>query len=262
MSISFRCPHCLTALTCDGASYVCGSGHSFDRAREGYVNLLPGGRLKGRPKGDDEAMVRARREVFDAGLYAPILEHVASVAAGRAPTTILDAGCGEGGYLAAGVNSTGADGWGIDISKAAVKLAARRHRDHHYAVASSFALPFADATFDIVLNVFAPRDFEEMRRVLVPGGVAVVVTPGPDHLRELKQQLYDDPVPHRPDAAMPNDAVGEVALTFRLRLTDPAMRSALLRMTPYWWTASAVERETVETALIDVTVDVRISTYA
>jgi 23S rRNA (guanine745-N1)-methyltransferase len=251
--VSFRCPHCELLLAESPTAFACAGGHSFDRAREGYVNLLVGGRLPGGPSGDDDAMVRARRAVFDAGLYDPIIDAVAHTVAQhvggvRAPA-VLDSGCGEGTYLARATAAAGADGWGIDISKVACRLAVRRAPGLHVAVASSHRLPFADGVFDVVTSVFAPRDFPEMLRVLRPGGVAVVVTPGPEHLSRLKALVYDTPRLHRDDEPTPVPAESVHHVRFTVPLAEPALRRHLLEMTPYWWSASAERRATVEAAL-------------
>ncbi len=60
---------------------------------------------------------------------------------------ILDAGCGEGMYLGrvrdtlqgAGKNC---EAFGVDVSKTAIRMAAKRHREASFAVASSYVLPF------------------------------------------------------------------------------------------------------------------------
>jgi len=257
----YRCPHCTDPLDDNDSTLRCANGHSFDRAREGYVNLLPAGRLKGGPSGDDDAMVRARRTVFDAGLYAPIIDGVAAVAAAYSPSSVLDAGCGEGSYLAAITDACGAAGWGIDVSKPAVKLAARRHRTHRYAVASSYVLPFADASFDAIVNVFSPRDFAEMTRVLAPGGVAVVVTPGPRHLTELKSTVYDSARAHDGGIERQNDIATRHTVSFLIPLPDPGLRRALLHMTPFWWSASSERRDEIASTLESVTVDMRLAVY-
>ena len=263
---AYRCPHCGQGLVEHERDFQCAAGHRFDRAREGYVNLLPGGRLKGRPAGDDESMVRARRTVFDAGLYHPIIDAVAAAVAAVQPACILDAGCGEGSYLARATEVTGANGWGIDISKSAVRRAARRHPAHHYAVASSYALPFADGTFAALINVFSPRDFSEMTRVLEPGGIAVVVTPGPHHLAQLKAIIYDDPRQHTDRADVrtgldePNPERVE-SVGFTLQLDDPVLRLSLLEMTPFWWSTVPERRETIAATPLTVDVDVRLSVY-
>jgi 23S rRNA (guanine745-N1)-methyltransferase len=256
--VRFRCPHC--GLPLDGAerTFSCPSGHQFDRAREGYVNLLVGGRLAGGPSGDDDTMVRARREVFDAGCYDPVIDAVAAAVQGSRAARVLDAGCGEGTYLARAC-SAGASGWGIDISKVAVRLAARRHPQCTFAVASSYRLPFGDGTFDALIDVFSPRPFDEMMRVLRPGGVAVVVTPGAHHLAGLKALVYDTPRPHVDDTPAPTDVV---ELRFHIDLTDPALRRHLLEMTPYWWSADELRRTRVEAALTSVDAHMVMRTYA
>jgi 23S rRNA (guanine745-N1)-methyltransferase len=200
----FRCPACRQPLAAADSGLRCPNGHHVDRSREGYVNLLPsGGR---RPAGDDAAAVHARRALLDRGHYAPVAravaDAVAEATAAARPGAVLDAGCGEGTYLAAVTAATGTEGWGVDVSKPAVRLAARRHRAHRYAVASSLDLPFEDAVFDAVVSVFAPRAFAEFSRVLRPGGAIVLaspaaarpIRPGPDQPRRGRRPRRDDPV--------------------------------------------------------------------
>jgi 23S rRNA (guanine745-N1)-methyltransferase len=259
MPVSWRCPHCRLPLVDDERAVACANGHSFDRAREGYVNLLVGGRLAGRPSGDDDTMVRARRAVFDAGCYDSIIDAVADAVRASGATTVLDAGCGEGTYLARACRA-GAQGWGIDISKVAVGLAARRYRSCRFAVASSYRLPFADDSFDALIDVFAPRPFDELFRVLRPGGVAVVVTPGPDHLAQLKALVYDTPREHVAGEVTP-PAESVTGVTFTVDLAEPELRRHLLEMTPYWWSATDERRARVEAALTAVETDMVLSVY-
>jgi 23S rRNA (guanine745-N1)-methyltransferase len=238
-TVAFRCPHCALQLNDVEGGLACATGHRFDRSRDGYVNLLPAGRLKGRPAGDSDDMIRARRTVFDAGHYRPIATAVAEMVG--SVDRVLDAGCGEGQYIAA-VNAP--TRFGIDVSKPAISLAARRYREISFAVASSFHLPFDDATFDAVVSVFAPRPFEEFSRVLRPGGVTVVASPGPDHLRGLTELVYATPEPHeqRPHTDGPTHR-----MQYDLRLDGP-MLVALLQMTPYWWKASADQQQQASVA--------------
>ncbi len=281
-SVTYRCPVCLLALPDVERGYECENGHRFDRARDGYVNLLPAGRLKGRPAGDSSSMIAARRMVFDAGLYDPIIHAVADrvvEAMQRRPSrvpAVLDCGCGEGTYLAAAVvaaenhghesDGSGIEGWGIDISKPAVRLAGRRHRHLRFAVASTYALPFGDDCFDVVLSVFSPRPFAEMMRVLVPGGTAVVVTPGPDHMREFKSVIYADHRRHRvladDDAdRWPIEPLLDVPITFEVSLGEPRWRTALLEMTPFWWSAPPVDRAAIAESVSALTVDMHVGVY-
>jgi 23S rRNA (guanine745-N1)-methyltransferase len=268
VNVAFRCPHCLESLAERQQEYVCPSGHHFDRAKEGYVNLLPGGRLKSRPAGDDDSMVRARRRVFDAGLYDPVIGAVAASVAHSPVTNIVDAGCGEGSYLAAAATLSGAAGWGIDISKPAIRLASRRHRAHRYAIASSYALPFADNSFEALINVFSPRDFAEMLRVLAPGGRAIVATPGPRHLAQLKALVYNDPRPHVDRSDTDTDAAADEpspdhvsSVQFERSLDDQDLRLSLLEMTPFWWSTTPERREVIAATPLVVDIDIQLWVY-
>ena len=213
-------------------------------------------------------MVRARRRVFDAGMYDPVIGAVAASVAHSPVTNIVDAGCGEGSYLAAAATLSGAAGWGIDISKPAIRLASRRHRTHRYAIASSYALPFADNSFEALINVFSPRDFAEMLRVLAPGGSAVVATPGPRHLAQLKALIYDDPRQHLDRSGPDTDAAADEpspdhvsSVQFELSLNDQDLRLSLLEMTPFWWSTTPERREVIAATPLVVDIDIQLSVY-
>ena len=65
----FRCPVCREPLQRQEKQYRCKSGHSFDIARSGYVNLLlDNGRGR---HGDDKKMVAARSAFLEKGFYRP-----------------------------------------------------------------------------------------------------------------------------------------------------------------------------------------------
>jgi 23S rRNA (guanine745-N1)-methyltransferase len=262
----YRCPVCAQALDEDATSYSCASGHHYDRAREGSVNLLRGGRLKGREHGDDDAMIRARRAVFDAGVYAPLIDAVAAAVAAERPRSILDVGCGEGTYLRAAVDASACDGWGIDISKPAVRLAAKRsvsiggRGSVRHAVASAADLPFFDDAFDVVVSVFSPREFAEMSRVLRPTGVAIVATPSADHLREVVAAIYDRPRRHD-ETVHPCTPIATTRVTADVDVPTPDLRRSLLTMTPYWWTATPERVAEFVDEVGTVRLDVRIDTY-
>lgn len=197
------CPVCGEPLTAGAQAFVCANSHSFDRARQGYVNLLRPTRLRG----DTPEMLRARRRFLDAGWYAPLADAIdaemaawlqsAGGALGPEARALLDAGCGEGYYLShlseSLASELAAGGWrlyGLDLAKDAIRMAAGRARAVTWLVANSKdRLPFADARLGALLAIFAPRNAEEFARVLAPGGLLLVVTPASDHLAEAREAL-------------------------------------------------------------------------
>lgn len=185
------CPLCGGNLHRDGSSLRCVERHTFDIARHGYVSLLAG---TGRPSSaDTAAMVQARSSFLAADHYAPLADALARTVAGLCPPdgTVLDAGVGTGYYLAAVLDALpAATGAGLDTSTYALRRAARAHSR---AGAASWdlwrPLPLRSGAFDLVLNVFAPRNGPEYRRVLRADGALVVVTPTPRHLGELRPHI-------------------------------------------------------------------------
>ncbi len=240
----FRCPVCGAPLTREAAAYRCPARHSFDIAREGYTYLLPPNQKHSAAPGDDKGMAAARREFLSKGYYAPLLNTLCSrvlALTGEAPA-ILDAGCGEGYYtsgicqalLAAGRSPRMA---GTDISKSILRYAARREKAAEFAVASSYHLPLADGCLDLLLDCFSPLALEEFRRVLRPGGHFLYVVPGPEHLWQLKEVLYDHPYPNEEqETPYEGFAYREIAaVEDTVALTSQADIHALFQMTPYYW---------------------------
>jgi 23S rRNA (guanine745-N1)-methyltransferase len=187
-----RCPVCAGPLTGTDASLVCGSGHSFDVARQGYVDLSAGPVTH---PGDTTEMVAARERVLAAGHFAFITAGLAEATAGNGSGLIVDVGAGTGVHLKSLLEDRpDALGLAVDVSKAALRRAARAHPRMGAVRADAWrGLPVADGAASVVLNVFAPRAGREFARVLRPGGRLVVVTPAPDHLRELGLAIGVDP---------------------------------------------------------------------
>ncbi|MGB0723719.1 MAG: methyltransferase domain-containing protein [Gammaproteobacteria bacterium] len=205
-------------------------------------------------------MVDARRAFLEAGHYDPLIRAIAArLDALGADQRVFDAGCGEGAYLRrlAALGAPLGRRMGLDISKVAVRLAAKADREGQYLVGSSFDLPLLDDSVDAVLRVFAPGDPAEARRVLRPGGLYLVAAPGPRHLIELKQRIYDRPREHAPPRIEADgfELLPVVNVDYRLRLDGPGEVANLLAMTPYYWSARPEVQESVRTVQsLDLTV--------
>jgi 23S rRNA (guanine745-N1)-methyltransferase len=186
-----RCPICRQGLRETTAGLQCARGHAFDRARQGYVNFLAGRRTA---HGDSADMIAARAAVLGAGHFLPLAQALAQLAADSAPAEglLIEVGAGTAYYLASVLNRLpGRHGLAIDVSPYAARRAAKAHPDIDAAVVDvrAGALPLADASTAVALDVFAPRNAPELRRVLRADGVLLVVTPQPEHLHELRQPL-------------------------------------------------------------------------
>lgn len=191
-----QCPVCGAPVMVDddgrqpASGLLCGSGHRFDRARQGYFNLLTGKASSFVP--DTAAMVAARADFLAAGHYGQLASAVANAAAeavrGKPQPAILDAGAGTGYYLSRLLQDvpTGR-AVAMDISKYALRRAARAVPDALSVVWDVWRpLPVPSSTIDVVVNIFAPRNAPEFARVLSPGGRLLVVTPLPGHLRQIR----------------------------------------------------------------------------
>ena len=242
------CPVCGGVLHREERSLRCGAGHCYDIARQGYVNLLRSNQSKSKRHGDDKRMVAARTAFLDAGYYAPLSDAVAAAAAEftAGDADVLDAGCGEGYYTAQVLRTLRQQGrapsvCGVDISRDALICAHRRAPELTLAVASIAHLPVADASCDLLLNVFAPHDAGEFARVLRPRGVLLRVIPLERHLWGLKCAVYDRPYENEvPDPALPGFALAarrELRGTVTLR--SQAEIEALFCMTPYYYKTGA-----------------------
>ena len=232
----FACPHCTMPLRLSQQEARCENNHLFDRSRDGYINLVVGGRLAATTtSGDTAESLRSRRDFFATGSYAPIASALAH-ALREVSGPILDVGCGEGYYFTH-INAT--EKYGIDISKKAVQMASKLLPDAHFAVASAFRLPIVDHSCAAVFTVFAPHSFEEYARILKPGGTWVTVTPGPHHLQQMRpkrDQSIDDREERRSEP--PIQAQQAERIQFELDLSLSAATD-LFSMTPLVWQTAA-----------------------
>jgi 23S rRNA (guanine745-N1)-methyltransferase len=189
------CPVCRKDLTRIAGSLRCPARHTFDIARQGYVNLLAGVPRTGTAKSgsaDTAEMVADRAAFLAEGHYAPLAHAVGGAVAELADGAglVVDAGAGTGYYLAAALARADAFGLAMDVSTAALRRV-RGARVGGVVWDVWRPWPVRDGAADVVLNVFAPRNGPEFHRVLRPGGRLIVVTPSDDHLAELGAAVLD-----------------------------------------------------------------------
>jgi 23S rRNA (guanine745-N1)-methyltransferase len=234
----------------EGRTVRCNNNHCFDLAKEGYLNLLLSHQRKSKNPGDDRAMIQARRRFFDSGAYNPLIESIQRSVSDLPPhSAILDCGCGEGHFLGA----LDGERYGVDVSKDAVRCAAKRYKDVSWIVANGMReLPFADHSMDCILSVLAPRNTEEFARILKPDGRLILGVPGPNHLIELRKALhsaagdFEEKADEAAAKCVPlftETARDHVAYEITLnssRIAD------LIQMTPIFWNSSPEAKAEVQ----------------
>lgn len=248
----WACPICGDALRAEGRSLRCGKNHSFDRARSGYVHLLPSNRQNAKLPGDNPEMVRARRNFLTKGYYSHLLETLTNAVNGCLPErgVLLDAGCGEG-YYTSGIRTalsetiTDSHFYGVDIAKSACDLAARNDKVTEFAVGSVFHLPVLEGSCDVVLSIFAPYCGEEFQRVLKHGGHLIMAIPAARHLWQLKAAVYEKPYENEvKDYALDGFAfIGKHTAEKSIQLECAQDIADLFSMTPYAYRTSPQQRQ-------------------
>ena len=245
---SLICPICRKNLTRKDRAWACEDQHSFDMAREGYVNLLPAHHRHSRNPGDPPEMIHARRLFLESGAYQPLMEAIAGQIKTIQPHSLLDVGCGEGSYTHSFLPFA-REIVGLDISRTAIQLAARRYPVIQWIVGSSSRIPLADASVDCITVIFSQCPALEAARVLQPTGHLLLAVPAPEHLHEIRSRLYEDVRPYNPEKIptlfLPRFQIARQAeIRFPLHL-DRDKLHALLTMTPYAWKAKPARRSTV-----------------
>ena len=265
--LSLICPLCRKILIINNNQLCCENGHSFDIARQGYVNLLPVQHKKSKEPGDSKEMISARQQFLQAGFYQPISEQlnkiIQSLLLDKNQANILDAGCGEGYYLnrchqhhEINFPDKQVSFLGLDISKPAIMTAAKQYKSITWVVGTNKAPPVMEQSIDIVLCMFGFCDLDIISTILKPDGKVILVDAGSDHLLELRRILY----PHLKDSRQKNNIpefvlADEQRVKFTVSLNQKQI-SDLLIMTPHLYRASKEGKEDAKNLKsIDLTVD-------
>lgn len=266
----FICPVCGSGLTQKGGSLYCSNKHNFDIAKEGYVNLyIP--KKGSKNHGDDKLMVRSRRDFLNKGYYNPLLLQVVQAAVSRAnpQDIILDAGCGECYYTSAVEKALQKAGLicsvlGVDISKNALAVGAKRNESLSLAVSSVFHLPIAKNSCNILISVFAPFCGEEFMRVLKKGGYLIMAVPLEKHLWGLKSAIYNSPYENQvKDWALDGfklDALHEIKENIHLPCQEDIW--SLFTMTPYYYKTGADDQNKLKMlSQLDTQIEFAVAVY-
>lgn len=232
-----RCPLCGGAFVKKDSSLICEKRHCYDIARQGYVNFVPGQKDMFYKK----ELFEARAAVFAAGVYAPVVERISGALERFVPgenPVIVDAGCGEGYYTKTVCPGRPMTRIGFDLSKEAIRLAARGEKTAKFFAADLKRIPLADACADAVLDIFTPADYAQFRRILKPGGLLIKLAPRSGYLRELREAAgellrhreYDDSDVAR-YAQEKMEFIEKETISYTVDVT-PETAQHLARMTP------------------------------
>ena len=230
------CPICAAPLRQTDKTFRCESGHSFDMARQGYVNLLPVQNKRSLNPGDTREQVLSRRAFLEAGFYAPIAEALCSAAKELGCAgPILDVGCGEGWYSAQLSDALNAPLVGLDISKEAVRCAAAKYKNAQWICGSAARLPVESGSVGLITSLFALTIPEEFKRVLRSDGYYFQVLAQEDHLLGLKSIIYPKLL-HKEKNTTPDlpgfTLVRQIPIRFTFTVEGAQVQN-LLSMTPH-----------------------------
>ncbi len=268
MKFLYRCPVCHHPLEKVDQSFICQQRHTYDIAREGYVNFLLSHHKKSKNPGDNHFMVEQRKLFLDKEYYHPLSDKMQnilmSLTAHRnekdiVPYHILDSGCGVGSYsqyfkknFTRLPSNNFVHFWGIDISKPAILKASKNSSSIEFCVGSAFDFPYLNESFDIIFSIFSPFDSEEILRVLKPRGFILLVRPGSSHLQELGSLIYDTFKLQGKSSDLPEHfgakahLIQNLELRYEMRLRNNQDIMSLIAMTPYYWHISAEKKMVLE----------------
>ena len=273
MSCIYRCPVCKSGLERVGGSFACNLGHNFDVSREGYVNLLLANQKKTSDPGDNKAMAEGRQKFLDMGYYDFLSDDIQKIVVAWVATSdsaehnVLDLGCGVGFYVGRLSESfRNIMLWGMDISRSVIQKAAKRYSDVQFSIGSGFNLPFLDNSLDMVISIFAPFDLSEVCRVLKTDGKVLLVRPGPTHLKELAELIYDKFELQGNTEMLPTESGLNLQKTYNLERKIEIRTNEdlldLVSMTPYYWHLNEEKKKRLEQVKsLTVSLDFQISVY-
>lgn len=219
-------------------------------------------------------MIAARRSFLELGFYDPLIESIKQLVNTKLSfqsdnITAFDAGCGEGYYSEKALNNLPhltTKILGTDISKYAVKNAAKKYKNNFYFVSSVYNLPIADSSTDLILSIFSPFKPEEFKRILSNSGYVIIVSPAANHLREMAELIYENFRPHttniieKMSTEFNHDSTTRTTFTLDIKSAEDLL--FLLKMTPYYWSTDIERLENITSKKeLSVTADFNIDIF-
>jgi len=243
------CPVCRQQLSLNERTWRCENHHSYDVAKQGYVNLHVVQHKHSKNPGDTPESVQARRAFLSAGYYAPLQQAVVEKIRDLRIENLLDIGCGEGYYTNA-MQAEVLQCVGVDIAKNAVQVAARLNKDITWVVGTGATLPVLDESIDLCTSLFSPIPKQEILRVLKPKSYLMVVTPAPQHLYAMREALFEEVKPHEPQKFVEQlqdefNLISEQVIDAPMVLPQADLKN-LIAMTPYAYKAKPEYRLALE----------------
>ena len=237
MESKLICSVCKRPLQKYANVYRCEDGHSYDIAKEGYVNLILANNKNSKEPGDNREMMLARRNFLNSGAYDKLLEEIATVLKSCVceDSVIVESGCGEGFYISSIKNFfPKTECFGFDISKEAIRFACKRTRNVNFFVSSSYNCNIKSNSADIALVIFAPFVELELDRILSDSGTVVLVKPRAEHLLELKQQFYEQIKPVKVQTYKKFYVYKTINVSYNIYPSKDNLEN-LLKMTPFYY---------------------------
>ncbi|OOT52557.1 putative RNA methyltransferase [Acinetobacter pittii] len=256
------CPVCRQSLNLTERTWRCEQGHSYDVAKQGYVNLHVVQHKHSKNPGDTPESVDARRAFLQGGYYQPLQQAVVVLLKQLDVKAILDIGCGEGYYTNA-MQQVVEQCVGVDIAKNAVQRAAKLNTEVTWVVGTGATLPVLDQSMDACTSLFSPIPQAEIARVLKDDGYLIVVTPASEHLYAMREALFEQVNPHTPEKFVEQlqdlfELKQEQIIDAPFVLDQQALKN-LIAMTPYAYKASPERRLRLEQQLqLEVTASFQI----
>ncbi|WP_081039130.1 putative RNA methyltransferase [Acinetobacter pittii] len=243
------CPVCRQSLNLTERTWRCEQGHSYDVAKQGYVNLHVVQHKHSKNPGDTPESVDARRAFLQGGYYQPLQQAVVALLKQLDVKAILDIGCGEGYYTSA-MQQVVEQCVGVDIAKNAVQRAAKLNTEVTWVVGTGATLPVLDQSMDACTSLFSPIPQAEIARVLKDEGHLIVVTPASEHLYAMREALFEQVNPHTPEKFVEQlqdlfELKQEQIIDAPFVLDQQALKN-LIAMTPYAYKASPERRSQLE----------------